>query len=113
MDEVPDFDPGHLGDKDQLEEERKWVRQYGFDIVVISAKGDKPSIPSHLPHLISGLSPRGFGHRCVGKGGKLVWDPHPSHLGLVEVWSYAFLVPLIDPSEKSGQDPELLGFYGW
>lgn len=96
---VPDFSPAAIGKgTDQLEEERQWVRGLGFDLVVVPATGDPPNIPEHVVCLISGLSPRGFGHRCVGIGGKLVWDPHPSHLGLVEVWSYMFLVPLIDPT---------------
>lgn len=108
---VPDFDPGHLGDMDQLEAERAWVRGLGFDLVVVSAKEEKPHVPSDVVHLMSGLSPRGpFGHRCVGRGGELVWDPHPSHHGLQELWSYTFLVPLDDEITTG---PELLGFCGW
>ena len=47
-----------------------------------------------VPHLMSGISPRGFGHRCVGIGGQLVWDPHPSRAGLVTVYSIGLLVPM-------------------
>lgn len=112
MSRVPDFDPGHLGDRDQIEAERAWVRSLGHDLVVVSARGDRPDVPAHVCHLVSGLSPRGYGHRCVGRGGEVVWDPHPSHLGLLEVWSYTFLVPLLDPSEDRGA-PDLLGFCGW
>jgi hypothetical protein len=43
---------------------------------------------------MSGISPRGYGHRCVGIGGKLVWDPHPSREGLLTVYSIGMLVPL-------------------
>ena len=113
---VPDFSPGVLGNGvDQLEEERKWIRGLGFDLVVVPARGDAINVPDHVWHLVSGLSPRGWGHRCVGRGGKLVWDPHPSHLGLVDVWSYTFLVPLLDngPEEAVDEGPELVGFHGW
>jgi hypothetical protein len=110
LSQVPDFDPGHIGDRDQLEAERQWVRGQGFDVVVVSAKGDRPSIPADVVHLMSGLSPRGpHGHRVVGQGGRMVWDPHPSHAGLVELWSYTFLVPLVDPLVDAL--PVLLGFY--
>lgn len=33
-------------------------------------------------HTISGISPRGTRHTCVGKGGVVVHDPHPSRLGI-------------------------------
>lgn len=114
LDDVPDFDPGHIGDANQLEEERKWIRGLGYDVVVVSAKGDLPNVPPDVCHLMSGLSPRGpFGHRCVGRGGKLIWDPHPSHKGLLELWSYTFLVPLIDARAEVEDGPELIGFCGW
>jgi hypothetical protein len=112
LDSIPDFDPGHLEGKNQLEEERKWMRGLGYDLIVVPAKRADPptSIPDHVFHLMSGLSERGYGHRVVGRGGKLVWDPHPSHTGLVELWSYTFLVPSINPIED-GQ--EIIGFHGW
>ena len=113
IEQVPYFDPGHIGDANQIELERQWIRRFGYDVIVVSAGGDPPNIPAHVYHLMSGLSPRGFGHRCVGRGGRLVWDPHPSHLGLLEVWSYTFLVPLVDPQPEVGDDRELLGFRGW
>ena len=112
---VPDFSPGVLGNGvDQLKEERKWINTLGFDLIVVPASTEI-DIPPTVWHLQSGLSPRGFGHRCVARGGELVWDPHPSHLGLVETWSYTFLVPLspVDVVKKVRKDRELVGFYGW
>ena len=109
--QVPRFDPGHLGAASQLAPEREWIRGLGYDTVVVPAGADM-DIPADVPHLITGLSPRGqFGHRCVGRGGRLAWDPHPSHAGLREVWSFTFLVPLIDQAEAPGAD--LIGFAGW
>ena len=115
FEEVPDFSPGVLGSgSDQLQMEREWIRTLGFDLVVVPAGSDPVDVPDDVCHLISGLSPRGFGHRCVGRGGKLVWDPHPSHLGLDELWSYTFLVPLdVRIETKQQQGRELLGFSGW
>lgn len=112
IEDVPHFDPRFLAGRDQLTEERKWIRGLGYDVVVVPANAELDVSPD-VCHLVSGLSPRGpFGHRCVGRGGKLVWDPHPSHLGLLEIWSYTFLVPLVDPVLEP-ETPELVGFCGW
>lgn len=102
---VPDFDPGTLQDKDQMEAERAWARSLGCDLVTVpvsAVKSGQAQIPGDVSHFISGLSPRGFGHRAVGRGGKLVWDPHPSRAGFVEVWSYTFLVPLDEDGNSTG-----------
>lgn len=100
IEEVPRFDPGALGDRDgQRQCERAWLASLGFDLVEISAPAPSelgPDVLGCVPpvvHLISGISPRGFGHRCVGYGGRVVWDPHPSRDGLVTVNSIGFLVP--------------------
>ena len=99
---VPKFDPGtakQLG-REQADMEREWLASIGLDLVEISTHHDY-SLPQdvldavpEVPHLMSGLSPRGFGHRCVGIGGRLVFDPHPSRAGLVSVYSIGILVPL-------------------
>ncbi len=49
-------------------------------------------------YLAYGPSPRGVSHACVYRAGNLVWDPHPSRAGLVEVKSITVLVPR-DPSQ--------------
>lgn len=41
-------------------------------------------IPDRLC-LVNGHSPRGYLHSTVGFGGEVVWDPHPSHAGLLDV----------------------------
>jgi len=33
-------------------------------------------------HTLSGIGPRGFLHCCVGYGGEVVHDPHPSRAGI-------------------------------
>lgn len=48
-------------------------------------------------HLIHGPAARGFLHTCVGYGGKIVHDPHPSNVGLLRQDEIGLLIPL-DPS---------------
>jgi hypothetical protein len=80
--------------------ERAWLSSLGYDLVTIEVPPDDElpqevldSVPE-VPHFLGGISPRGFGHRCVGVGGQLVWDPHPSRAGLVSVYSIGMVVPL-------------------
>lgn len=98
---VPRFDPASLSPGErQGDRERRWLASIGIDLIEISVPHDEElpqealdDVPQ-IEHLISGVSPRGFGHRCVGFGGSVLWDPHPSRAGLVTVYSVGFLVPL-------------------
>ena len=99
LDAVPRFDPAVLRDGEkQRDRERAWLATLGLDLIEISTAPEQlpddvlGAVPDSL-HLISGLSPRGFGHRCVGYGGRLLFDPHPSRAGLLNVWSVGFVVP--------------------
>src|SRR6266852_706305 len=86
LEDVPPLDPGTaaLMGQDQHALEREWLASIGLNLVEISTDPDD-SLPEEIldcvpevHHLMSGISPRGYGHRCVGIGGKLVFDPHPS-----------------------------------
>ena len=49
-------------------------------------------------HLMTGTTVRsaaynGERHVVVGLDGKMVWDPHPSHVGLLDEIHWAFLIP--------------------
>jgi len=102
IDEVPPLDPrtaARFG-VDQRDLERAWLASIGIRLVEIAVEPPEElseevlgCVPE-VPHLMSGISPRGFGHRCVGIGGELVWDPHPSREGLVTVYSIGMLVNL-------------------
>jgi hypothetical protein len=102
IDDVPRFDPAaaESAGQDQGDREREWLASIGLGLVEISAppsEGLPPEILDcmpEVPHLMSGISPRGYGHRVVGIGGKLLFDPHPSRAGLVSVYSVGLLVPL-------------------
>jgi hypothetical protein len=76
-----------------------WLGFYNFvksiGCCVIELPGDR--VPNVL-YLAYGQSLRGVRHSCVYKNGKLVWDPHPSRDGLVEVDWVNLIVP-IDPTE--------------
>lgn len=102
IDDVPRFDPAacNAAGERQHNRERRWLASIGLDLVEISTSPDE-ELPQEVldcvppvPHLISGLSPRGFSHRCVGVGGRVVHDPHPSRAGLVTVYSVGLLVPM-------------------
>jgi hypothetical protein len=43
--------------------------------------------------IYSGPAARGLLHSCVGIGGEVVHDPHPSRAGLIEVTDYITLIP--------------------
>jgi len=97
IESVPRFDPASLNGEDQRTREREWLASIGYDLVEISTApvALDQSILDCIPpvkHLISGISPRGFGHRCVGFAGKVLFDPHPSRAGLVMIWSVGLLV---------------------
>lgn len=98
FDSIPRFDPAALGGRDQRQAERQWLASIGLELVEI-ANADEAQMEEVLDsmpdvyHLMSGLSPRGLCHRCVGFGGRLAFDPHPSRAGLVTVYSVGFLVP--------------------
>lgn len=92
---IPRFDPASLKTGEtQHDKERRWLRSLGLDLMDV--RPDEAGDTVLGEHLISGLSPRGFGHRCVGVNGRVVWDPHPSRAGLVEVWSIGLIVPVED-----------------
>lgn len=102
IESVPRFDPGltHALGQDQGDRERAWLATLGFNLVELScdpydtlSEEILAGIPE-VPHLMSGISPRGFGHRVVGIGGQVVWDPHPSRAGLLTVYSVGLIVPL-------------------
>lgn len=54
-------------------------------------------------HLISGLSPRGVDHAVVGYKGVMVWDPHPTHAGLIDDGDqdWMFIHPIGEPTWKT------------
>ena len=91
---VPRFDPAALSPGEaQGERQRRWLHMLGLDLVELPPT---PAVLAAVPpvyHLLAGRSPRGFLHQCVGFGGRLAWDPHPSRAGLTSLTSLGFVVP--------------------
>jgi hypothetical protein len=51
-----------------------------------------------------GPSPRGnFWHAVVCKSGKMVWDPHPSDDGLLEIKRHQLIFPIRKPEGTTGE----------
>ena len=96
---IPPLDPGTWGD-DQHWAERTWLNSIGLALRELAV--DPPlELPKEVLdavpevyHLMSGISPRGNGHRVVGYAGRVAWDPHPSRAGLATVYAVGFVVPL-------------------
>lgn len=99
IDQVPDFSPaGRQPGVPQLQAERRWLHSIGKDLVVIRQKNGAPPprIPASMYHMMSVMTPRSgiHGHRVVGRGGKMVHDPHPGGSTITQVKAYLFIVPL-------------------
>lgn len=102
IDCVPRLDPGSmLAGEEQIDRERAWLASIGLGLYEIPTDPDpRRELPQEIldcvpevPHLISGISPRGYGHRCVGIGGRVFFDPHPSRDGLNSIYAVGLLVP--------------------
>lgn len=95
LDAVPPLDPAscEAAGETQDSRERRWLRGLGLDVVrvPVADSADLDRAPC-VTHLMTGVSPRGLGHRVVGWGGRMIHDPHSSRAGLVRVLSVEFLV---------------------
>ena len=88
--DVPDF----ANDPDEFWYEtcNTWLRtNFGCQLHYIEADKVDPNGLKH-PHLMMGVSPRGFLHCCVGCRGEIVHDPHPDQTGLIEVRQYGYFI---------------------
>jgi hypothetical protein len=119
IDAVPRLDPGISAVAGQVQgnRERMWLSTLGLGLYEISCD-PQYSLPQEIldsvpevPHLMSGISPRGFGHRVVGIGGKIVHDPHPSRAGLVSIYSVGILVPYGTKLDLDVDAPDVDGDY--
>ncbi len=66
----------------------KFLRPYGVAFLALNDIDPVALKVLHgiegLNHTLSGMSPRGIRHSCVGLDGKLVFDPHPDRSGFDE-----------------------------
>lgn len=98
--EVPHFNGMAKGDPnifwDLLQ---AFCKLHGYVYLTIPARCGAAfyGLDDDIHHEISGPSPRGTGvfHAVVGKGGQIVFDPHPSRAGLAgdpAEWEFSYLV---------------------
>jgi hypothetical protein len=97
LDAVP-----HFGAFDDWEAAlRLWAR--GEDLLVQRVDPDTVVGPDEERRLLFGTSPRGYGHVVVGSAeAGVLWDPHPSRDGLIEVTGVIRLIPLHTPATPDG-----------
>lgn len=93
IEEVPHF----VAMDDCWDAMQRWFRErYQSFYLVVEA--DQQGLDWYLyhagHHIITGTSPRGLQHAVVGEKGEMVFDPHPSRGGLVDIKRYGFIVPL-------------------
>ena len=98
--EVPHFNG--IAKEDPLvfwEALQSFCKSHGYVYLTVPARSVFAfyGLDEDVYHEISGPSPRGNGitHAVVGKGGHVVFDPHPSKAGLAgdsSEWEYSFLV---------------------
>ncbi|HYX21755.1 MAG TPA: hypothetical protein VFA98_12995, partial [Thermoanaerobaculia bacterium] len=99
---------------DRLDE---FLEPFGLYALHFAADPDRAAFPG-VYHIMTGISPRGRPHAVIGKGHRIVHDPHPDKTGLVSVDGFCLLVPrweakaarAIAPIPRSdfAREPELL-----
>lgn len=95
LDSVPNFcvdNPSNY-----LEATNGWLAQFGLGMMIVDVRPQREGnidCPDAY-HLMSGPSPRGkFHHSVVGKGGKMVHDPHHSRAGLARLHHFDLFIAL-------------------
>ena len=63
---------------------RLWASGLGLNFC---GNRDKNNPPEGLC-IITGKSPRGYGHVCLFQDGQIIFDPHPSRDGLISIDGY-------------------------
>lgn len=98
--EVPHFNGIAKGDPTVFWTElQTFCRRHGYAYLTVPACSGVAffGLDDDVYHEISGPSPRGNGvfHCVIGKGGQIVFDPHPSRAGLAgdpAKWEHSYLV---------------------
>jgi hypothetical protein len=83
--EVPHFSALSSDSAEERRLVREWLAPRGlyyFEIEweVDALKNWKTELDFH--HVLSGISPRGIRHACVGFAAEVIHDPHPSRAGI-------------------------------
>lgn len=84
-DQVPHFSAQSSNNYDEMRLLREWLKPHGLGYFEMNvAVSDLAEWRQHwqFHHVISGRTARGPIHACVGFGGAVVHDPHPSRAGV-------------------------------
>ena len=92
IEDVPNF----CKSENWFEDSREWVKQHGFDLLMVVANDEWT--PPDTFYIAGGEGGRGCKHTAVFRKDKLVHDPYPKGLGLQSIEDYIFFVPLADDS---------------
>jgi hypothetical protein len=94
VDTVPRFirEPGDTHRFQWAERLDEWLSQFGLYALHFAADPERAAFPGCY-HIITGISPRGRPHACIGYGPRVVHDPHPSKAGLSSIDGFCLLVP--------------------
>lgn len=87
---VPGHELSREQESDLVNAVNRLLRSHGWQLHALW------SHPEAIPQgwaLAGGPGPRGLEHWTVTYDGQLVWDPHPSRLGLVSTTNYMVLIP--------------------
>lgn len=94
IEDVPNFAATDRGNGEYIQSLNNFLIKYNLQALSIWF-GDWDDPANWTPagyHLIYGISPRGLKHAVVGYQGEMVFDPHPSHSGLVKIENYTVFV---------------------
>ncbi len=94
--EIPiDTVPNWAKEKNWQQKVNEWLQKYNLCYLEL-AKSDHLEFFAQdcgCHYIMNGKSPRGeFWHSVVGRGGKMVHDPHPENRGLEKIETLGFLV---------------------
>lgn len=96
LDDVPDFVNLYPDTNDFSRETKNWFQDRGLYMLTtwFDNGADINNIDGY--YLMVGNGPRGVLHNVIGRAGQMVFDPHPSGEGLLEVDHYNFFIVLDD-----------------
>ena len=76
----------------------EWLNDRGLKVITIGPKDDRLNGAYSIG---KGPSPRGnFHHAVVCKNGVMVFDPHPSDDGVLEILSHDLILPMSEPEKR-------------
>lgn len=83
-----------------------FLEPFGLYALHFAADPERAAFPGVF-HIMTGISPRGRPHAVIGKGCRIVHDPHPDKTGLVSIDGFCLLVPRWEtqPVATTGRGP--------